>query len=111
GYLRLSLPGRGEPCAADLTTRLAQVPAQMPDLAGAALIREVHVYGQALAVGAEAPGAAQHMGLGTALLAEARRLAAAAGFRRLAVIAAVGTRAYYTARGFERGENYLVMDV
>ena len=111
GYLRLSLPGRGEPCAADLTTRLAQVPAQMPDLAGAALIREVHVYGQALAVGAEAPGAAQHMGLGTALLAEAHRLAAAAGFRRLAVIAAVGTRAYYTARGFERGENYLVMDV
>jgi len=111
GYLRLSLPGRGEPCAADLTTRLAQVPAQMPDLAGAALIREVHVYGQALAVGAEAPGAAQHMGLGTALLAEARRLTAAAGFRRLAVIAAVGTRAYYTARGFERGENYLVMDV
>ncbi len=111
GYLRLSLPGRGEPCAADLTTRLAQVPAQMPDLAGAALIREVHVYGQALAVGAEAPGAAQHMGLGTALLAEARRLAAAAGFRRLAVIAAVGTRAYYTARGFERGEYYLVMDV
>ncbi len=111
GYLRLSLPGRGEPCAADLTTRLAQVPAQMPDLAGAALIREVHVYGQALAVGAEAPGAAQHMGLGTALLAEAHRLAAAAGFRRLAVIAAVGTRAYYTARGFERGENYLVMDI
>ena len=111
GYLRLSLPGRGEPCAADLTTRLAQVPAQMPDLAGAALIREVHVYGQALAVGAEAPGAAQHMGLGTALLAEARRLTAAAGFRRLAVIAAVGTRAYYTARGFERGENYLVMDI
>ena len=47
----------------------------------------------------------------TALLAEARRLTAAAGFRRLAVIAAVGTRAYYTARGFERGENYLVMDV
>ena len=83
----------------------------MPDLAGAALIREVHVYGQALAVGAEAPGAAQHMGLGTALLAEARRLTAAAGFRRLAVIAAVGTRAYYTARGFERGENYLVMDI
>ncbi len=51
------------------------------------------------------------MGLGTALLAEARRLTAAAGFRRLAVIAAVGTRAYYTARGFERGENYLVMDI
>ena len=38
----------------------------------------------------------------------ASELARAAGFRRLAVIAAVGTRRYYEARGFERGELYLV---
>ena len=30
------------------------------------------------------------------------------GFQRMAVIAAVGTRAYYLERGFERGKLYLV---
>lgn len=96
GYLRLSLPG---PESAALG---------MSDLEGAALIREVHVYGQALAVGAEQAGAAQHAGLGTRLLEEAAQLAAQRGFRRLAVIAAVGTRPYYARRGFEPGELYMV---
>lgn len=99
GYLRLSLPDADAPAL------------NMPDLAGAALIREVHVYGQALAVGAEAEGAAQHIGLGTALLERASELARAAGFKHLAVIAAVGTRRYYEARGFQRGELYLVKEL
>jgi elongator complex protein 3 len=34
-----------------------------------------------------------------------------AGFRRMAVIAAVGTRHYYEARGFQRGELYMVKDI
>jgi elongator complex protein 3 len=78
------------------------------DLDGAALIREVHVYGQSLPVGAELSGAAQHSGLGTKLLLEAEKTARAHGFRRMAVISAVGTRKYYLERGFERGELYLV---
>ncbi len=98
GYLRLSLPG---PAAPDVTGIL-------PDLKDAALIREVHVYGQSLAVGEEQPGAAQHIGLGTRLLDEAVRIANEKRFPRLAVIAAVGTRLYYENRGFERGECYLV---
>ncbi len=96
GFLRLSLP-------------LPQAPATgMADLEGAAIIREVHVYGPALPVGDEQPGAAQHRGLGTRLLERAAALARAAGFRRLAVIAAVGTRQYYLRRGFRRGQWYLV---
>ena len=67
------------------------------------MIREVHVYGQSLAVGAEQRGAAQHIGLGTRLLDEAARIAREHGYRRLAVIAAVGTRLYYESRGFVRG--------
>ncbi len=98
GYLRLSLPGASAP---DLTGVL-------PDLQEAAIIREVHVYGQSLPVGKEQPGAAQHIGLGTRLLDEATRIAREKGFPRLAVIAAVGTRLYYESRGFERGERYLV---
>jgi elongator complex protein 3 len=41
------------------------------------------------------------------LIVEAERIARAAGFRRLAVIAAIGTRKYYQRRGFECGELYL----
>ncbi len=96
GFLRLSLPRAEAPEVG------------MADLAGAAIVREVHVYGQSLPVGAVREGAAQHIGLGTRLLEEADRIARAAGFRRLAVIAAVGTRQYYLERGFERGEVYLV---
>jgi elongator complex protein 3 len=99
GFLRLSLP-----CEASPSTELQ-------DLQGAALIREVHVYGQSLAVGSEQSGAAQHAGLGTRLLAEADRIARLNGYRRMAVIAAVGTRKYYLERGFERGELYLVKDI
>lgn len=96
GFIRLSLPGTGSPEVG------------MADLQGAALIREVHVYGQSLPVGAEPSGAAQHSGLGTKLLQKAEELAAAHGFHRLAVISAIGTRKYYLERGFERGELYLL---
>jgi elongator complex protein 3 len=95
GFVRLSLPGKDSPETG------------MSDLAGAALIREVHVYGQSLPVGAEKQGAAQHSGLGTRLLEKAEAIAKANGFKRMAVISAVGTRGYYLDRGFERGELYL----
>jgi elongator complex protein 3 len=99
GFLRLSLPGPESPATG------------LSDLAGAAIIREIHVYGQSLAVGAEQSGAAQHAGLGTRLLVEADRIASEKGYRRMAVIAAVGTRQYYLERGFERGELYLVKPI
>ena len=95
GFVRLSLPKETSPQTG------------IDDLDEAALIREVHVYGQSLAVGAEKDGAAQHAGLGTRLLEEAERIASASGFKRIAVISAVGTRGYYLGRGFERGELYL----
>ncbi len=99
GFLRLSLPDQDSPATG------------MNDLAAAAIIREVHVYGQSLAVGVEQTGAAQHAGLGTRLLAVADKIARLKGYRRMAVIAAVGTRQYYLERGFERGELYLVKNI
>ncbi len=96
GFLRLSLPGVEAPSTG------------LSDLEGAALIREVHVYGPSLPLGAGKEGAAQHAGLGTRLLEQAQAIARARGFRRLAVISAVGTRRYYLERGFERGELYLL---
>ena len=99
GFLRLSLPQPGAPDTG------------MPDLQGAAIIREVHVYGQSLAVGAEQRGAAQHSGLGTRLVAQAEALARQNGFRRLAVISAVGTRRYYQRLGFQIGDLYQVKEM
>jgi elongator complex protein 3 len=99
GFLRLSLPLAGSPETG------------LDDLDESALVREVHVYGQSLPVGAEQSGpvrAAQHSGLGTKLLAEAERIAMQAGFKKIAVISAIGTRKYYLERGFERGKLYLV---
>ena len=99
GFVRLSLPVKDAPLTG------------MSDLDNAALIREVHVYGQSLAVGAEQTGAAQHLGLGTRLLEEAEAIAHKNGFEKLAVISAIGTRHYYLDRGFERGEYYLVKKI
>ena len=107
GYLRLSLPDKGNSSGTGENNPLSN----LKDLKGAALIREVHVYGQSLEVGAEQDGAAQHIGLGTTLLNEAERIAALAGYQRMAVISAIGTRRYYAARGFEIGELYMVKDV
>jgi len=96
GFLRLSLPGEDSP------------PTGLADLEGAALVREVHVYGQSLEVGEEIEGAAQHIGLGTELLERAESIARENGYACLAVISAVGTRRYYAGRGFERGELYML---
>jgi elongator complex protein 3 len=99
GFLRLSLPRDGSPATG------------LDDLNGAAVIREVHVFGQSLAVGAEQNGAAQHAGLGTELLRRAESIAIQKGFKRMAVISAVGTRLYYLEREFERGELYMVKNL
>ena len=101
GFVRLSLPAKDAPLTG------------MSDLDRAALIREVHVYGQSLAVGdrKRQTGAAQHLGLGTRLLEEAEAIARKNGFEKLAVISAIGTRHYYLDRGFERGEYYLVKKI
>ena len=94
GFLRLSLPDQGyvEKCA----QRFGEL---MPIGLGEAMIREVHVYGAAVPVGDEGD-AAQHHGLGRALIARACEIARAEGYDVLNVISAVGTREYYRGLGF-----------
>ncbi|MCA9883642.1 MAG: tRNA uridine(34) 5-carboxymethylaminomethyl modification radical SAM/GNAT enzyme Elp3 [Anaerolineae bacterium] len=94
-FLRLCLPKRDE------------APLH-PELADAAIIREVHVYGQSLGIGESEEGRAQHAGLGTALIERAVELASEHGYGKLAVISAIGTRGYYRKRGFEDGSLYQV---
>ena len=94
--------------AAFLRLSLPQADPIVPELAGAAMIREVHVYGQAVTIGAAEDGKAQHSGLGTGLIERAAEIARARGYAHLAVISAVGTRAYYRKRGFSDGALYQV---
>ncbi len=101
GFLRLSLPHHEQ----------AGSRAFLSEIAGHALVREVHVYGPALSIGAESGGQAQHAGLGTQLLEAARHISRTAGFQRLSVIAATGTQGYYASRGFVRGELYMSADL
>lgn len=96
GFLRLSLP---------------QHDAIHPTLQDAAMIREVHVYGQALGIGESSQGQAQHSGLGTQLIEHAVTLARARGYAQLAVISAIGTRGYYRKRGFVDAGLYQVREL
>ena len=100
GYLRLSLPS--ETANKGRKQSRVELFLSIPELKDAALIREVHIYGQSLELGAEDPGAAQHSGLGTSLIELAEEIAKKSGYKKTAVIAAVGTRQYYEGRGFRR---------
>ncbi len=95
GFCRLSLPhwDKLTAGACDVTTNELLV---QP---GQAMIRELHVYGQALSLGSEGMSA-QHQGLGQKLLAKASSIAAEAGYTSLNVISSIGTRTYYRAQGF-----------
>lgn len=95
GFLRLRLPA---PAGMDEFS--------LPELVGKAIIREVHVYGAVVGLGAREKGRSQHVGLGRRLIAEALGIAAGAGFEQVAVISSVGTREYYRRLGFEDGELY-----
>jgi elongator complex protein 3 len=99
-FLRLSLPSPDAPRGEIID-----------ELRGCAVIREVHVYGPALEIGAASHGEAQHAGLGARLIEQAMRIARGAGFKRIAVIAAIGAREYYRKHGFELGELYMARAV
>lgn len=93
GFCRLSLP-----CAESARAHVA--PSEAPVSPTCAMIREVHVYGRVAGLGASEQGAAQHAGLGKALVEEACAQAREAGYESIAVISAIGTRGYYRGLGF-----------
>lgn len=70
-----------------------------PELNGAALLREAHVYSHAADWGKK--GNCQHQGLGTRLMLKAEKIAREHGYAKMAVIAAVGSRGFYRKLGYE----------
>lgn len=99
GFLRLSLPDK------NVKNEVSE------ELDGAAVIREVHVYGPSLKLNRDSEGQAQHLGLGTQLIEKAKLISKEEGFSRLAVISAIGTREYYEKRGFRLINLYQVAEI
>jgi elongator complex protein 3 len=82
-------------------------------LEGAALVRELHVYGRQKSLEAKKglDSKTQHLGLGKRLMAEAERIAKKAGYAKIAVIAAIGTREYYRKLGYRLEETYMTKNI
>ena len=95
GLLRLSII---KPCADGVA-----------EVTPVATVRELHVFGPEVALGERVGAAAQHRGLGAALLAEAEQMAAHRyGAPVLRVLSGVGVRQYYRNLGYALEEPYMV---
>ncbi len=73
---------------------------------GSALVRELHVYGTATAIGEE--GTVQHRGWGRKLMEKAEEIAREQGKAKMVVISGAGAREYYRKLGYEREGPYMV---
>lgn len=87
GYVRLRIPSAEGPRAA--------------------LVRELHIYGQMVPISERSAGGWQHRGFGERLLAECESRAANAGMPELWVTSGVGARNYYRRLGYERKGPYM----
>ncbi|MEK6939873.1 MAG: tRNA uridine(34) 5-carboxymethylaminomethyl modification radical SAM/GNAT enzyme Elp3 [Nanoarchaeota archaeon] len=74
---------------------------------GSTLLRELHVYGTATAIGDE--GIVQHKGWGKKLMQKAEEIAVAHGKNKMVVISGVGVRKYYEEKlGYRKEGMYVV---
>lgn len=78
------------------------------EIDGSSIIREVHVYGETVDIGKEEKDLAQHMGLGSRLIEEAEEISKNHGFSKISVISSIGTRGYYSKKGYKLKELYQV---
>lgn len=78
-------------------------------LAGAALIRELHIYGELVSVGDKKK--VQHAGLSKRLIARAEEIAQENGYKKIAVISGAGARGYYRKLGYKLKDSYMIKKV
>ena len=75
-----------------------------------ALIRELHVYGPAVAIGKDSEET-QHKGLGRQLMAKAEEIAKEHKKNKIIVISGVGVRGYYRKLGYEQEGPYMTKNL
>lgn len=81
------------------------------ELQNSAIIREIHTYGFQIKIGKKSTDAPQHLGLGQKLLKKAEKISQKNGFKRIAVIASIGTREYYRKRGYHLEGTYMIKNL
>lgn len=78
------------------------------ELDNAAIIRELHTYGQLMPLKEKNKKAVQHLGLGKKLMQEAEKMAQKNGYKKIAVISGIGVRQYYQKLGYRQEGTYMV---
>jgi len=77
-----------------------------------AIVRELHVFGKAIEIGAHEKDSFQHLGLGKKLMRSAEDVAKNEfGVKKLLVISAVGTREYYQKLGYKIYGPYMAKEL
>lgn len=81
----------------------------LPELQDAALIREIHTYGQMVPVGKKQKKAAQHFGFGKKLVIQAEKIAAQEfHIKKIAVISGIGVRNFWRDLGYKLQNTYMI---
>lgn len=83
----------------------------IPELRGAALVREVHTYGEQVKVSGGVLGASQHIGLGKQMMQRAEEISRKNGYKKIAVISGIGVREYYRKLGYRLEGTYMMKDL
>jgi len=80
----------------------------IPELEGAAVVREVHTYGEQVKIMDKEKNASQHVGLGRRMMIEAEHIAKKFGYKKIAVISGIGVREYYKKLGYSLEGTYML---
>ncbi len=84
----------------------------IPELKDAAIVRELHVYGKQESLSkTKLNSKSQHLGLGTKLMQAAEAQAKLEGYKKIAVISAIGTREYYKKLGYHLDGSYMLKEL
>ncbi|MFA6305262.1 MAG: tRNA uridine(34) 5-carboxymethylaminomethyl modification radical SAM/GNAT enzyme Elp3 [Candidatus Gracilibacteria bacterium] len=83
----------------------------IPELKNAALVREIHVYGKQVAVGKSGGKEKQHAGFGSKLMKYAEDFSKKNGYKKIAVIAGIGTREYYKKLKYRIKGTYMLKGI
>ena len=78
------------------------------ELKQAALVRDLHVYGELVGLGERKQQSWQHRGYGARLLQKAEGIAVDKGYRKIAVMSGIGVREYYARFGYKREGPFMV---
>ncbi|MBL7117496.1 MAG: tRNA uridine(34) 5-carboxymethylaminomethyl modification radical SAM/GNAT enzyme Elp3 [Candidatus Syntrophoarchaeum sp.] len=81
------------------------------ELKHAALVRDLHVYGELVPVGEEREHSWQHRGYGARLLKQAEEMALDKEYGKMAVMSGIGVREYYERFGYKREGPFMVKNI